>query len=330
MKKLLDVRDLCFAYYKNPLCINNATFVVDENQKVLLLGVKDMGKTTLLKAVSSFDDTYMGQVLYKGKDLKKYCDEDKNFSLLLSEPVLINSTIKDNIDFLCETIKKEKLSEFELNELLKEFKICHDLNTKIKNLSLIEKRKLSLARTFIKNANILFFDDLLEGLNNEDSNEIIELLKKFLAQRKTIIMASEDDSMKNNKEFFEIIKFDKIIYISFSKTYEYKSLKEFFEKKINFDVLSFSDDYQYSKAWILRDNGAYYLVDENNDARLKFDKAFYDKLTMLSLIDDENEEVFVCFEKDKPFSIDNDYEFNLRLKLGNLWVYSAIDKSRII
>ena len=69
MGKIFDIRNLCFAYYRNPLCLNDVSFVVEKNEKVIILGAKEMGKTTFLKALSSFDDTYLGQIFYNGKDL---------------------------------------------------------------------------------------------------------------------------------------------------------------------------------------------------------------------------------------------------------------------
>ena len=328
--KILDVRNLCYAYYKNPLCINDASFFVNTNQKVLLLGEKEMGKTTMLKALSSFDDTYFGQVFFKGKDLKQYDDKDKNFSLILADPVLLKSSIRKNIDFLCETIGKEKLSDSEIEEFLKLFKIDAFAKTKVSKLSLFEKRKLALLRAWIKKPEILFLDDQFEGLTADESSIMTEIYDMFFGLKDlTIIAALGAESVCQNIDYFKNLKLNKIEYVSFTKTYEFDDMNDFFDKKFNFDVLSFSPDYCYEKSYIVRDNGAYFYVTPN-DSWLKFDKLFYDKLSMLSLTDGENEDAYLCCLKEKPLDELNNQEFNKRLKNKDLWIFSALDKSRII
>lgn len=329
LKKILDVRNLCFAYYKKPLCINDASFVVYENEKVLLLGVGESGKTTMIKALSSFDETYIGQIFYNGKDLKKYNDNEKRFSVLFSEPVLLNSTINKNIDYLCEVEGIEKFSQEKKKELLDKFLINKQLDEKIKKLTLCEKRKLAMLRAWIKKPEVLFLDDQFVGLDEKEVDDIKLLYKLFFNEKLVVIAVAENKTIKDNYESFKDLRFNKIVYLSFSKAYEYDSYDEFFEKKTNFDVLSFSNEYEILSGYVARQDGSYFYVGEN-DVMLKFDKMFYDKLSMMSLVDNETEDAFLCFEKNQSFDQDNNAEFNKRLKNKTLWLFSAVDRSRVI
>lgn len=329
LKKILDVRNLCFAYYKKPLCINDATFVVYENEKVLLLGVDESGKTTMIKALSSFDETYIGQIFYKGKDLKTYADSEKRFSVLFSEPVLLNSTINKNIDYLCEIEGIEKLSDEAKKQLLDKFLINKPIDEKIKKLTLCEKRKLAMLRAWIKKPEVLFLDDQFVGIDASEIEDIKSLYKLFFAEKLVVVAVAESQTVKNNCVYFKDLSLNKIVYLSFSKAYEYDSFKEYFEKKTNFDVLSFSNEYEILNGYVAKQEGAYFYVNED-DVMLKFDKMFYDKLSMMSLVDNETENAFLCFEKNKPFNLDDNAEFNKRLKNKTLWLFSAVDRSRVI
>ena len=329
MKTVLDVRNLCFAYHKSPMCLNNITVVLKENQNLMILGDDDAGKTTFLKSVSSFDETYFGQVIYKGKDIKKYADEEKKFSWILSEPALLNSTIRKNLDYACEQIGREFLSESEMSALLAEFLIDREPDYKIKKLSLLEKKKLAFARAWLKNPDVLFLDDQFVGLSEDEKKDMKKLYLKFFEKGQMILFAVSPQTLKEDIKFFEKLNYGKILYLSFSKSYEYKTIKEFFEKKINFDVLKFNDEFVFDKCLVLRRDGVYFLTDDDG-TMLKFDKIFYDKLSMLSLKDEEFEDVFVCFDKDFVFDKSDNDMFCKSLKNGTLWMFSVVDGGRII
>ena len=73
-----------------------------------------------MKVLSGFEDSRFGNIYFNGTELKQIDDKDKNFSLVLSEPVLIEKkSIKDNLNFQCEICGKENLSDEQINEFLK-------------------------------------------------------------------------------------------------------------------------------------------------------------------------------------------------------------------
>ena len=102
-----DVNRLCFSYYRSTMTLKDVSFSLEKNMKVLILASKDMGKTTSLKVFSGFEDSRFGNIYLNGKELKQIDDKDKNFSLVLSDPVLFeNKTIKDNLNYKCEVCEK--------------------------------------------------------------------------------------------------------------------------------------------------------------------------------------------------------------------------------
>ena len=182
MANILEVKNLCFGYYKSPLCVRDLSFALKKNSKMLILARKDEGKTTLMKVLSGFDDTYFGSICYNGEELKKIDDKLRNFSLLLSSPVVLkNKSIQENLDYLCDVLGKEKLAEKQIDELLDEYGISESRKTKLKKLSLSDQRKFAILRSHVKNPDILFLDDQFEGLSDEECKQMQTLYLKILS-----------------------------------------------------------------------------------------------------------------------------------------------------
>ena len=111
MKKYLEVKNLCYSHYKQPLCLKDVSFDMQKNETLIVVGHDEMGKTTLLNCVSGFDSRYFGSVELEGVEVKNIPDEDKGFSILYEEPILINGTIEKNLDLFAkhlELLKKRK------------------------------------------------------------------------------------------------------------------------------------------------------------------------------------------------------------------------------
>ena len=145
---VLEVKDLCYAYIKKPLCLKDVSFSLEKKQRALVLALDDMGKTTLLKTVSGFDDKYFGWVNLNGKDLKTIPDKEKNFSIIFDYPILISGSIDKNLNYLYEILNESVASEKEKQDLLVKFKLNYKLKDNIKKLTEFEKFKLCFARVY--------------------------------------------------------------------------------------------------------------------------------------------------------------------------------------
>ena len=139
-----------------------------KNDKILILGLDDKGKTTLIKTLSGFDDKYFGDILLGGTEIRKFSDQEKNFSLIFDYPVLLNASIDDNLNYLYGILNKSVPDNQVKKELLKKVKMEHDLKCKVKKLTLFEKFKLCFLRVLIKKPRIVFIDDVLKNNFSDD------------------------------------------------------------------------------------------------------------------------------------------------------------------
>ncbi len=274
-------KNLSFSYYKKPLCLKDINFNLSKGDKCAVVATKDMGKTTLLRVLSGFQGSYFGKILLNNIDLKTISDQDKNFSLIFSEPIFLNrKTIKQNLDYFCEVCGFEAFSEEYINNKLKDFEIEKTASDKLSKLSLLEKRKLMIFRSMLKNPQIIFLDDQLKGLNENESAEMLRLYEKLLRDKTlTIIMAIGESAYREIFSENSNFLFDKFYYLCDANLKKYNNNEEFEKLKENFNMITFLDGYESHLVDLVYENGDYKLA-KDISAEVLDEKLFRTKETL--------------------------------------------------
>lgn len=323
------VENLCYAYIKKPLCLKDVNFVMNKNDKGLVLGLKDCGKTTLLKSLSGFDDKFFGRVSINGKEIRQIPDESKNVSLIFDKPILINSTIDKNLDFLYNSLNREIPAEEEKLELLKQFNLDFELKTKIKKLSLFEKFKLCFLRTFIKNPDIVFIDDIFKNdFSQEEKIELLEIIKK-VTKNKLMFLCANDESFLSNGELFGKLKWNKILYLNNAKVSEFKSIEEFKNDLVDLDACNFNENLTLKEGYCVRQDGCFYLSFDEKFV-IKIDKKFDTCFEKLKLAENENEDIVIAYKNYVKVDLVNNEAFTKLMANGDIKIYSKLDRSKVL
>ena len=113
------------------------------------------------------------------------------------------------------------MSEKELSENLRLFEIEKAESEKIKKLTLLEKRKLMLLRSYIKKPDIMFVDDIFCNLEKEESLKLLKILK-IASEKTALVFACGSYSYKLLKEDINNLGFDQTLYLNFANIYKYK------------------------------------------------------------------------------------------------------------
>jgi len=257
-----ETKNLSFSYYKKPLCLKDVNFKLRKGDKCAVVATTDMGKTTLIRVLSGFECSYFGKILLNNVDLKMVSDKDKNFSLIFSEPVFFNKkTIKQNLDYFCEVCGFETFSEDYINTQLKSFDIEKIASDKLSKLSLLEKRKLMILRSTLKNPQILFLDDQLKDLNENERTEMLKVYEKLLYDKTlTIIFAIGEDAYREIFSKKNNFLFDKFYYLCDANLKEYKDNAEFEKLRENYNMIAFLDGCESYLVDLVYENGEYKIV----------------------------------------------------------------------
>ncbi len=329
MSNFLNVEDLCFAYLKKPLCLKDVSFSAKKNEKVLILGLDDRGKTTLLKLISGFEDKFFGKVLLNGMEIRTISDRDKNVSLILDYPVLLSGTIDKNLNFLFETLNREVPNSQEKTELLKKVNLNYKLDLNIKKLTSFEKFKLCFLRVFIKKPRALFVDDILKHPFNE--NEIMELqeILMSLSKDRLLFFAANEITFRKNQDFFNNLNWTNVLYLNNAKLIERQDIESFCSNPFDLDACLFNDKLCFHDGYCINQDGGFYLkIDEK--FVIKVDKDLDVKFEALKLADRENEDIVIAYDSNLKVDFDKNNDFNKLLKNGKVMIFSKLDRSRII
>ena len=327
MKSYLEVKNLCYSHYKQPLCLKDISFSMQKNETLIVLGHDEMGKTTLLNTVSGFDSRYFGSVQLEGVEVKNIPDEDKGFSIVYEEPILINGTIEKNLDFVCKTLGIKKERE-EKQEILSKFNISQDLKTKVKKLSYVEKVKLNLARIYIKQSRFVFIDDIFKNLSAEEAEEVLSLVREVTKNSTNILVFSKDAFIKN-REVVNNFKSCQVLYINNSNGLLYKNLSAFEKSCVDLNALKFFDYYKFVSGACYFEDNAYFFVDSTG-VHFKFDKEFNKKFNNVKLDVIEGEDTVFVFKKDLNLELYKNNDVNSYFKDGLIMMFLKLDGSRII
>lgn len=160
--------------YLDKLLFKNSSFVINENDKIGLIGQNGVGKSTLLKALIGLKEVDEGTIAKK-KDLKiGYLPQNDDFNPL------------DNI--LEAMLKKVKIDDFAAKSILSKMGL-KDYSALVGNLSGGEKKRLSLAIALVNPVDLLILD---EPTNHLDV-WMINWLEKFLIKyNRAILLVTHD------------------------------------------------------------------------------------------------------------------------------------------
>ena len=153
---------------------------IKDGEIIAVLGDDGSGKTTFIKVVSAVEDCD-GEVLLDGKPMVKKTDdtivvfddlalfEGKTFRYNLAYPLAIRGYDKQEI-------------EARVSAAAERLGIVACLNDKVRKASLIDKKRLAIARLLIRDAKAVFVDDITKGLSAEESRIILGELQPILIE----------------------------------------------------------------------------------------------------------------------------------------------------
>ena len=70
LKKKIEIKNLSFSYSENKKVFNNINFDLEVGNLIGLSGESGSGKSTLLNLISGLDNSYEGNIIFDGIDLK--------------------------------------------------------------------------------------------------------------------------------------------------------------------------------------------------------------------------------------------------------------------
>lgn len=182
------------------IIFDNLSFSFPKKGVVAIVGESGSGKTTLLNAIAGLDFDYSGEITIDSTNLKELSDDSlrdyrihhigyvfQNFNLLNLDSVETNILVPfESVSNAFKKIKDRKISE--LTKLLDISKLKKQ---PVNKLSGGEKQRVAIARAMINSPKVILCDEPTGALDEKNSQQIYDILKK-ISGKSLIIIASHD------------------------------------------------------------------------------------------------------------------------------------------
>ncbi len=192
------LKNISFKYDKsNDWILKDISLGIEAGQTIALAGESGAGKSTLAALLPRFYDIQQGVIEIDGQDIKglKQRTPRKTIGIVQQNVFLFDGTIRENIIYGKPDAVDEELDVAVKMSNLESFisTLPDGLDTKVGErgvlLSRGQKQRISIARVFLKNPEILILDEATSSLDNESESLIQESLWQLSRNRTTIIIA---------------------------------------------------------------------------------------------------------------------------------------------
>ncbi|PWB56255.1 MAG: ABC transporter ATP-binding protein [Anaerolineales bacterium] len=193
--RILTVEQLC-KNFGGLKAICNLDFHVDEGEILGIIGPNGSGKTTVLNLITGFLKPNSGKITFRGEDITgqpRYKINQKGIArtFQLCKPFL-DFTAQQNVMvgrmYGQDPCANMKTAANESDEILDRVGLLNKSCILVKDLRVMERKRLELARALATKPTLLLLDELMAGLNLAEADEVCQLISAIRESNITIIM----------------------------------------------------------------------------------------------------------------------------------------------
>jgi tungstate transport system ATP-binding protein len=175
------------------------SFSLQENEFLSLIGPNGAGKTTLLLAIMGLLHPDGGGIRYRGEPVTGEAARlalRRRIAMVLQEPLLFDSTVYDNV---ASGLKIRGIGRAETRErtlaYLERFRLAELAQRSARKLSGGESRRVSLARAFAVEPEVIIFDEPFANLDLPTRQALTEDMDRVIRERGiAAILVTHDQS----------------------------------------------------------------------------------------------------------------------------------------
>tara|TARA_B100000427_G_scaffold313993_1_gene306787 strand:+ start:13 stop:663 length:651 start_codon:yes stop_codon:yes gene_type:complete len=193
--------------------IHDISFNIEKGQFVYLMGPTGAGKSTIINSILRRTIPNSGQIIINNLDISLLNNVGlahyrRDIGMVFQDFKLMDDrTIFENIALPLQIIGSNyKIISEKVSKVLDKVGLSHKANAYPSELSGGEQQKACVARALIKNPKIIVADEPTGNLDPSSSDDIIDLLEAESKSGTTIIMATHNYPLIENriKHFIEL------------------------------------------------------------------------------------------------------------------------------
>ena len=169
--------------YRGKFAVENLSFSVASGSITGIVGTSGSGKTTLLKLLNFIEKPTEGKIIFDEQEINKLSKKvirkyKERIGMVFQHYNLLNNlNVYQNIALPLKIINAE--NEDRVKELIQFVGLEDKMNDYPSKLSGGEKQRVALARSLVRNPDILLCDEATSSLDENNTEEIIKMLKKI-------------------------------------------------------------------------------------------------------------------------------------------------------
>ncbi|MDZ4676268.1 MAG: cell division ATP-binding protein FtsE [Oligoflexia bacterium] len=191
-----------YKIYGNSIhALSNVSLKIDRGEFIYLTGPSGAGKTTLFKLITCYDQPTSGKIIVAGQDLSSVTASQipyvrRKIGVVFQDfKLLKNRTVYENVALPLEILNMKR-SEVaaRVHDMLDQVGLRYKAIYWPEQLSGGEQQRVAIARALVGKPGLLIADEPTGNLDQNLSDEIMELFAKINAQGTTVFIATHNQS----------------------------------------------------------------------------------------------------------------------------------------
>ncbi|MDX9958497.1 MAG: ABC transporter ATP-binding protein [Clostridia bacterium] len=174
------------------VAVNNVSFNMEEGEILGIIGPNGAGKTTFIHLVSGILMPTSGSITFKGKDIS-YAPAHLRSRLGIARTYqlihpLENLKVVENVMIGSVFSRGKSLREARraAHEICAELGL-EGLERDTTQLSILEIKKMEIARALANEPEVLFLDEVMAGLNSDETKQMITTIQRIATERRMAV-----------------------------------------------------------------------------------------------------------------------------------------------
>ncbi|MGN5883253.1 ABC transporter ATP-binding protein [Staphylococcus simulans] len=208
----IDFEHVHFAYDTKEV-LHDLEFTIPKGKVTAFVGPSGSGKSTIFNLIERMYDVTQGDIRYNGVSIYNLplSDWRNKIGYVMQSNAMMSGTIRDNILYGinrevtdAELMKYTQLAN--CHDFIMDFDEGYDTLVGERGLKLSggQRQRIDIARSFVKNPDILLLDEATANLDSESEKKIQESLETLMEDRTTVVIAHRLST---------IMKADQIIFL---------------------------------------------------------------------------------------------------------------------
>ncbi len=200
--------NVSFAYDQRRPILEGLSFEVPAGKKVAIVGASGAGKSTISRLLFRFYDIDEGSITIDGQDIRAVTQVSLRaaIGIVPQDTVLFNDTVFYNIQYGRPSATPSEVEDAarlaQIHDFVMSLPDGYNARVGERGLKLSggEKQRVAIARTILKQPQILLFDEATSALDTHTEREIQKSLDDVSANRTTLVIAHRLSTVVNADE----------------------------------------------------------------------------------------------------------------------------------